>query len=104
MGVCARQFFDKIKLADYFGVMDYFSVQTAEQFALLAPLPELSPEHIHITVEGNSLCIVARPSARQAPIEGKIKIPRGYRLDQAQATYLNGQLRIVIPKAAISRG
>lgn len=80
--------------------MDYSSKQTAERFILTAPLPELRAVDIKITAEGNRLhiAIAGKQSNRQNPFEGMIEIPPDYELARAQAVYLKGQLRIVIPR------
>jgi HSP20 family molecular chaperone IbpA len=79
--------------------MNYDSEQTPQSFIVTAQLPELQSENILITVEGRSLRIVGKQSSSQVPIESVIEIPSGYELARALATYLKGQLRIVVPKA-----
>jgi HSP20 family molecular chaperone IbpA len=80
--------------------MDYSSEQTVERFVLTAPLPEWRAADIKITAEGNRLhiALAGKQANRQNPIEDMIEIPPGYELARAQAIYLKGQLRIVIPR------
>jgi HSP20 family molecular chaperone IbpA len=74
--------------------MNYDSEQTPQSFIVTAQLPELRRGDIEIKVEGKSLRIIGKQSSSQ------VEIPPGYELARALATYLKGQLRIVVPKTA----
>ncbi len=77
-------------------------------------LAGMRSEHLEITVEGNRLRISGnRPDGCRAakcsflvmeinygPFESVLEVPAGYDLSQAKAAYLNGFLRIDVPKAA----
>jgi HSP20 family molecular chaperone IbpA len=80
--------------------MNYDSEQTPQSFIVTTRLPELRRGDIEIKVEGRSLRIVGKQSSSQVPIESVIEIPSGYELTRVLATYLKGQLRVVVPKAA----
>jgi HSP20 family protein len=76
-------------------------------------LAGMRSENLQITVEGNSLRIRGeRPDGCRAPkfnflameinygpFENVIKLPPGYDLSQAKASYLNGFLRIDVPQS-----
>jgi HSP20 family molecular chaperone IbpA len=80
--------------------MNYENEQTAENFVVTTRLPGLRHGDIEIKVEGRSLRIIGKQSSSKVPIESVIEIPSGYELARALATYLKGQLRIVVPKSA----
>jgi HSP20 family protein len=75
-------------------------------------LAGMRSENLEITVEGNRLRITgSRPDGCRAqkcsflvmeinygPFESVLELPHGYDLSQAKAAYLNGFLRIDVPK------
>jgi len=78
-------------------------------------LAGMRSEHLEITVEGNRLRISGdRPDCCRAPncsflvmevnygpFESVLELPAGYDLNQAKAAYLNGFLRIDVPRASL---
>jgi HSP20 family molecular chaperone IbpA len=64
-------------------------------FVVTARLPELQSTDLEITAEGSTLRIVTKQGDSLT-----VEVPSDYALAKAQATYLNGRLRIVVPKAA----
>jgi len=78
-------------------------------------LAGMRSENLEITVEGNRLRITGnRPDGCRAPkcsflvmeinygpFESVLELPPGYDLSQAKAAYLNGFLRIDVPRAVI---
>jgi HSP20 family molecular chaperone IbpA len=61
-------------------------------------LPEKIIGDIAIMVDGQQVRIVPRSSTSQALFERVIEVPAGYNPAAAKAVYLNGILRILIPK------
>ena len=74
---------------------------TERGFVVTAQLPELQSTEIEITVEGSTLRIVAKQTNSHPPFERMIDVPSDYSVADARATYSQGQLRIVVPKAAV---
>ena len=74
--------------------------ETERGFVLTAQLPGLRNRDMEIKPEGSGLRIVAKLPDSQVPFESLIEVPSGYTIAQALATYIRGELRIVIPKAA----
>jgi HSP20 family molecular chaperone IbpA len=80
--------------------IDVTKQETERGFVLTAQLPGLRNRDMEIKPEGSSLRIVAKLPDSQVPCESLIEVPSGYTIAQALATYIRGELRIVIPKAA----
>ena len=87
---------------------------TDEGLVIKVELAGMQSENLQITVEGNKLRIAGeRPDGCRAsklisflameisygPFENVLEIPSGYDLSLAKASYLNGFLRIEVPKA-----
>jgi HSP20 family molecular chaperone IbpA len=73
---------------------------TERGFVVTARLPELQSKNIEIIAEWRTLRIIAKQGGGHVPFESTIEVPSGYVIGQASATYILGELRIVIPKAA----
>ena len=80
--------------------IDVIGQETERGFVLTAQLPGLRNGDMEIKAEGSSLHIIAKLPDDQAPVESLIEVPSGYTTAQALATYIKGELRIIIPKAA----
>ena len=90
---------------------DVYATDTG--LVIKAELPGMKSENLEITVEGNRLRIAGnRPDCCRAPncsflvmeisygpFESILELPGGYDLSQAKAVYVNGFLRIDVPKA-----
>lgn len=70
-------------------------------FVITASLPGLRSEDVEITVEGWTVRIRGKRGESHAPFEAAIHVPSGYSIRTARATYLNNELRIIIPKSAV---
>lgn len=80
-------------------------------------LPGMKSENLEITIEGNRLRVAGtRPDGCRppncsflvmeisyGPFETDLELPPGYDLGQAKAVYVNGFLRIEVPKARHSQ-
>lgn len=75
---------------------------TKRRFLVIAQLPERQSGDLEVTVEGGFLRIVAKPSGSHALFESTVEVPNGYAVANARAAYVNGELRILVPKAAVS--
>jgi HSP20 family protein len=86
---------------------------TDNEFVLEASLPGVKPEAVDITVEGNTLTISGEITASTTQQEGAtilneirrgqftrtMTLPAGMEPDKAKATFEDGVLKLVIPKA-----
>jgi HSP20 family molecular chaperone IbpA len=83
-------------------VLKASAMEGEDGFVITARLPELRSGDIEITVEGRDLRIVVKLPGAQFPIKSVsvTKVPVRYAVAAARASYVKGQLRIVIPKAA----
>lgn len=79
---------------DLLDVIQSKTVITARGFEITVQLSVLKGSDIQIFAEGNTLRIITGPSSGRA-----IQVPNEYPLAGARAVYLNGRLRIVIPKS-----
>jgi len=68
-------------------------------FVLTVFLPSLRSEDVKITVVDNTVRITVKRAGNYVS-QTEIHVPSEYRPSGARANYLNGQLRIVIPKSA----
>jgi HSP20 family molecular chaperone IbpA len=85
---------------DLIDVIEQKTAITERGFVVTVQLPEIQSKDIEIVVEGRTLRIIAKPGGGHIPVESKIEVPSGYTIDQASATYIKGELHIIIPKAA----
>jgi HSP20 family molecular chaperone IbpA len=77
---------------------DFKAVVTKDGFLITARLPGLRSKDVEITVEQNTIRIAGKKADSSAPFDGVIDVPVGYNISHARAVYLNGELRILIPK------
>ena len=68
-----------------------------QDFVLRVRLPDVPAAALIITVKGRSLRI---SGGSKDSFESVFEIPVGYDIAQARATFVQGELRIVCPKAA----
>ncbi len=80
--------------------IDVTKQETERRLVLTTQLPGLRQIDMEIKAEGSSLHIVAKLPDAQVPVESLIEVPSGYTIAQALATYIKGELRIIIPKTA----
>jgi HSP20 family protein len=90
---------------------DVYATETG--IVIKVELPGMKSENLEITVEGNRIRIAGtRPDCCRepkcsflvmeisyGPFESILELPGGYDLSQAKAVYVNGFLRIDVPKA-----
>lgn len=70
---------------------------TERGFEVTALVPVLGRGDLEITAEGGQIRIIGkRPDGK---LLFMVPIPAGYEITRAQATYTNGELRILVPKA-----
>ena len=88
-------------------------LQTDEAVTVIAHLPGVKPEEVDITVEGETLTIAGDTSAKATEESGQtllreirrgkfirtLTLPVGLEADKARATFEDGVLTLVIPKA-----
>jgi HSP20 family protein len=86
---------------------------TEDAITIEAALPGIRPEDVGITVHQDSLTISVKEQAEQETREGErvyrevrrsrgsrtLTLPSGLDMDRASATFENGMLRLVIPRA-----
>jgi HSP20 family protein len=84
--------------------------ETEEEIIILASVPGLKPEDVHITVDGDTLTIRGRmPSAvlnvtyllherAQGAFSRSLKVYVPIDVEHAEARFLNGVLTLVLPK------
>jgi len=84
-------------------LIDVIKQEAEGGFTMTARLPELRSRDILITAtaEGRGLRIVGKHGS-EVRFQSVIEVPSGYRLAEAIATFIKGELRIVIPKEAAS--
>ena len=63
-------------------------------------LPHRQITDVAITVEESILRITAKQVGSHAPFDTTIQVPSGYTAANARPIYYDGQMRIVVPKAA----
>ena len=94
---------------------DVYSTDTG--IVVKVELPGMKSENLEITVENNRLRIAGnRPDCCRAPnfsflvmeisygpFESVLELPPGYDLSAAKAIYVNGFLRIDVPKARVTQ-
>jgi HSP20 family protein len=90
--------------------------ETDEQLVLMARLPGVNPEDVEITVNNEELTIKAelrsdaaldeakewswyRHELYHGPMGRRIALPVAVQADKAEATFRNGELTLVLPKA-----
>jgi len=84
-------------------IQDIKAAVTEKGLLLTAKLPGLQSGQFEITVEGRSLRLVSSQRDGCGPFDSLIDLPPGFNLAQANAAYLKGQLRIVIPPLTVQR-
>lgn len=84
-------------------VPDFKVTATEEGLMIAAKLPGLRISDLEITVEGKRLRIVGNQSDGHGPFETVMDLPHGFDLCQANVTYLNDELRIIIPPVTNQR-
>ena len=77
-------------------LIDTLGQEGGENFVIRVHLPDVSAATMMITVEARSI----RISGPQKSSETVFEVPVGYDIAKARASYLEDELRIVIPKAA----
>lgn len=94
---------------------DVYSTDTG--IVVKVELPGMKSENLEITVEGNRLRIAGnRPDGCRpphcsflvmeisyGPFQSDLELPPGYDLSAAKAIYVNGFLRIDVPKARVTQ-
>ena len=89
--------------------------ERGDEFVITAPIPGMKPEHVDISVQGDTLQIRAeRQEERREEGEGQrwvlreqrsgtfermLTLPSAVKADQAQAEFQDGLLTITLPKA-----
>ena len=90
--------------------------ETDEELVLKARLPGVNPEDVEITINNEELTIKAELSSEAAldeakewswyrhelyhgPLGRRIDLPTSVQSDKAEATFRNGELTLVLPKA-----
>lgn len=81
------------------GILPSKLVEYKDSLVATLALPENIIGNIKIFVNGQQLRIVPRSLASKALFERVIDVPAGYNPAAARAFYVNGVLRIVIPKS-----
>lgn len=91
--------------------------QRPDAVVVKVSLPGVKPEDVHITVQGNTLTIRGEVKAeeevkeedyllqerRYGSFSRTVTLPDGLAIDRAEATFENGVLTIVVPKAEEAR-
>jgi HSP20 family protein len=94
--------------------------ETEQAFIVQLDLPGLSPEHVDLSFDKNTLTIRgSRPATIQAPEQGELRVffnerasggftrslrfPQWVEADRISATFENGVLTISVPKAEIAK-
>jgi len=84
---------------------------TANELVVKASVPGVSPDNVEITIEGDTLTIKGETKAplenvdyhiqerRYGPFARTLTLGMPVQADQAEATFDNGELTLVIPKA-----
>lgn len=108
--VCERFFSD---LSERFCrselIADWHFSETEEHFLLLIEIPDLNPDDLEVTVTADTLTIRAGRDTAE-PAEGgesrrwcralrEVKLPARIDAERVEATYAEGVLKIVLPKA-----
>ena len=75
---------------------------TEDGFIVSAELPPLHTRQLEIIADGRTLHILCGPG-RQERFESLVEVPPGYRIDDARAIYLLGNLRIVVPREKLGK-
>jgi HSP20 family protein len=90
--------------------------ETNDELIFIARLPGMNPEDVDITVKDEELIIKAelrsdaaldeakdwswyRHELYHGPVGRRISLPTQVQADKAEATFNNGELRLVLPKA-----
>lgn len=77
----------------------YFKTAVTEKgLEISAQVPGVRPGDLEITVEGNILRVVGDHSNRNEAFEELIQVPSGFVASKGRAEYLEGELRILLPK------
>lgn len=88
---------------------------TADELVLKASVPGVDPESVEITIEGDALTIRGQTLAplenvdyyiqerRHGPFGRTLTLNVAVETDQAEATFENGELTLIIPKAKEAR-
>jgi HSP20 family molecular chaperone IbpA len=79
-------------------VPSFEATVTDRGFQISAHLPGLRGGDLEITLEGSVLRVVGKWPAASNPFESVIAVPPGFDAAKARAAYLNGELRIFLPK------
>lgn len=80
------------------GILQSKIVEHKDSLVATLELPEKIIGNIEIIVEGQQLRIIPGSLTTQALFERVIEVPAGYNPTAARAVYVNGALRILIPK------
>jgi HSP20 family molecular chaperone IbpA len=78
---------------------DFEVAATDVSFVITGWLPALQCRDVEITVEKNIIHVTGKKCGGSVPFDSTIAVPAGYDPSRACARYLNGELRIVIPKS-----
>ena len=73
-------------------------IVTERGLMITANLPDVRSAEIEVTCEGRRLRILRKQSSAQAAFESVTDVPPDYDLSRARAAYVNGELRIVVPR------
>lgn len=79
-------------------IPDFRVAITESGWEASARIPGLKSGDLEITLEGNKMRVLSKQHNSMDLLECLIEVPTGFDEGKAHAAYLNGELRIVMPK------